>query len=195
VSDALGLVVAAAAAATSPSTPAALPPSLNASSQILHHDISIAVPSIDGLRGLAVTYERWFPASRISVGVSGQLRQSAAGDFTGITSGVGGELRWYWRASAWRSSQPAGSMVGWFVGGRIDVAVGATRDDDDDRWLGTALSLSGTGHVGYRVAPWRGLELTPTAGLLLRRELDVSGRLPGWTRAGISVGLTVGWMF
>lgn len=142
-----------------------------------------------------MAYERWFPAPRISLGMSAQLRQSAAGDFTGITSGVGGELRWYWRASAWRSSQPAGSMVGWFVGGRIDVAVGATRDAVDDRWLGTALSLSGTGHAGYRVAPWRGLELTPTVGLVLRRELDVSGRLPGWTRGGIAAGLAIGWMF
>lgn len=207
MSDALGLVVAAAAAAASPSSPATSPSSagehsdslrplsLTVSTPILEHDVSIAIPTFDGLRGLAVGYEHWLPERRISLGVSAQLRQSATGDFTGITTGLGAELRWYWRASAWRSSQPAGSMVGWFVGGRLDVALGATRDTVDERWLGTMLSLGGTGHIGYRIAPWRGLEITPTAGLLLRRELDVSGRLPGWTRGGAAAGLAIGWMF
>ena len=101
----------------------------------------------------------------------------------GVTAGlsedtdVHRELRWYWRADAWLSTQPAHSMVGWFVGGRLGVAFDATHDRADHRWLGNAAELQGTALIGYRIAPWRGLEITPSIGLGVRRDIDLSGRL------------------
>lgn len=184
MSGMLPLIVAAASAGDVPAPPVPV------------NDVSIALPSLDGLRGVQVGYERFSPARRISLGASVQLREAAVGDYTGVRAGVGAELRWYWRdVKPWLSGQPRGSMTGWFVGGRLDVAVDGTRDAVDDRWLGTMLGIGATGHVGYRIAPWRGLEITPTAGLLWRREIDLSGRLPAWSRGGIAAGLSVGWMF
>lgn len=161
----------------------------------LMNDISIALPAIDGMRGLGGAYERWLPERRLSLAASGELRESAIGDYTGLRIGLGVEVRWYWRASAWRSAQPAGSMVGWFVGGRASASIDATHDRVDHRWLGTALELEGLGVVGYRVAPWRGLEITPSFGLGLREELDLSGRLRRDHRWAMAMGLSAGWMF
>ena len=93
------------------------------------------------------------------------------------------------------STLPAGSMVGWFVGARLELAVGATHDRVDDRWLGESLEIATSALVGYRIAPWRQLEITPSLGLGTRRQLDLSGRLPSAQRATITAGLSVGWLF
>ena len=42
---------------------------------------------------------------------------------------------------------------------------------------------------------WRRLTITPSAGLELQRDIDLSGRLAGVWRPGIAFGLDVGWLF
>jgi len=189
VSDALGLVIAAAVSASPDALEARLQP------EPLYNAISIAVPTVDGFRGIGVGYERWMPGRELSISVSAHGRESASGDYTGVTGGVGAELRWYWRSDrkAWLSRQPAGSMAGWFAAARVDVAIAATHDRVSDDWLGTAVELGGTVSLGYRIAPWRGLEITPSFGLGRRREFAPG--LPDWSRGTLSLGLTAGWMF
>jgi hypothetical protein len=182
-------VAAAAATAIEPAIVTWTPP------PVLSNTISVGVPSLDGARGLQAGYERWLPDRRLGLGASVQLHESAIGDYTGIRAGVGAEVRWYWRARSFLRAQPEGSMIGWFTGGRFDIASAWTHDVPDHRWLDTGLSLGVTAEVGYRLAPWRALVITPTTGLTLRRDSDVSGRLPTWTRGGIAFGLEVGWMF
>ncbi|MBS1121798.1 MAG: hypothetical protein H6Q90_4026 [Deltaproteobacteria bacterium] len=157
--------------------------------------VSVAIPALDGLGGISVGYERFLPARKLSIAASVQLRESAAGDYTGVRTGTGVELRWYWRANhqAWLSRQPAGSMAGWFTGGRVDVSFDATHDSIDDRWLDTAVELGASAELGYRIAPWRNLEITPSWNLGWRHEF--AQRLPGWSRKTVGVGLTVGWLF
>jgi hypothetical protein len=188
MSGALPIIIAAATAGSA-STTATL------ERAPLRNAITIAVPSLDGATGAQVGYERWIPAAQISITVSAQLRESAVGDYTGIRAGVGAEIRWYFRARSFLHAQPTGSMIGWFTGGRIDVAIDGTKDLKTDRWIGTTLGIGTSALVGYRFAPWRGLEITPTTGLTWRRDIDLSGRLPGWNRGGIAGGLNLGWMF
>lgn len=157
--------------------------------------VSISVPALDGLRGLAAGYERWIPAWRISLLGLGQLRQTASGDFGATSTGVGAELRWYWNRDGWLSHLPAGSMVGWWLGARVEIAVNAIRDRVDDRWLGTGAELGASALIGYRLAPWRGLEITPSIGIGVRSQHDLSGRLSGHATRTVALGCTVGWMF
>ncbi len=157
--------------------------------------ISVALPSIDGLRGAQVSYERWCPCRRLSLAVSGQLRQTATVDFGGLTAGLGAELRWYWRARAWLTHQHRGSMVGWFVGGRVDLAADWIRDRVEDRALGTGLAFGVATRVGYRIAPWRGLEITPLTGLSWRHQIDLDGRVPSQSAFSVVFGMSLGWMF
>src|SRR5256885_759130 len=89
----------------------------------LEQAISLSIPSTDGARGAQVTYERWLPDTGWSVAVSGELRESAIGDYTGLRAGAGLAIRHYWRRDAWLSTVPAGNMVGWFYGGGGYVAV------------------------------------------------------------------------
>jgi hypothetical protein len=183
VSGALPIILAAAASSVPhPAAP-------------LENAITIAIPSLDGGRGIQVGYERWLPAHRISLTASAQLREAAVGDYTGVRAGLGGELRWYWRARSFLHAQPTGSMIGWFVSGRVDVDLDGTHDTTSERWIGTTLEVGTSALVGYRFAPWRGLEITPSAGLTWRHDIDLTGRLPGWSRGGIAGGLSAGWMF
>ncbi len=187
MSDALGLVLAAAASTADASVVAE--PELNA--------VSLSMPAVDGLRGIGGAYERWLPDRRISLSALASIRQTATGDYGAGSVGVGGELRWYWRApkGAWLSKLPANSMAGWFLGGRIELALSATHDRVADRWIGESLDLGGTALIGYRIAPWRQLEITPSVGVGARRQLDLSGRLPGYSHGVVSAGLTIGWLF
>jgi hypothetical protein len=162
---------------------------------VLWSAVSIGIPSLDGARGLQAGYEHWVPEHRLGIGVSGQLHESAIGDYTGIRAGIGAEVRWYWRARSFLRAQPEGSMIGWFTGGRFDIAGAWTHDSPDHRWLDTGISFGLTGELGYRFAPWRALVITPTTGLTFRRDVDTSGRLAPWERPGIAFGLEVGWMF
>jgi hypothetical protein len=186
VSDFLGLILAAASQTADVSA---------VSDAIDYNAVSISIPAVDGGRGLGASYERWLPERRISVAAIGQIRQTATGDYGAASVGIGGEVRWYWRANAWLSRLPAGSMVGWFVGGRIELALGATHDRVEDRWLGESLDIGTSGLIGYRIAPWRHLEITPSLGVGARRQIDLSGRLPSYNRGTLFAGLSVGWLF
>jgi hypothetical protein len=158
----------------------------------LYNAVELSIPSLDGARGFEAGYERWIPRYRISLTGTGELRESATGDYGGLRAGAGVELRYYWRASAWRSAQPAGSMVGWFVGDRIEVSVDALHDREAGRWLDSTVELGNTTLVGYRIAPWRGLAITPSLGAGWRHDF-VAGA--DWNRPTLSAGLTAGWMF
>jgi hypothetical protein len=155
----------------------------------------LALPALDGRDGVNVGYEHWLPQYRTSWVATAGWRRTATGDYRGTRLGAGGELRWYWRAHSRFSPQPAGSMVGWYLAGRIDLDGDWTYDKADARSLGTGLVVGVSGQIGYRFAPWRGLEITPSTGLELRNERDMSGRLPAWTRAGVLFGTTIGWMY
>ncbi|MFT3691731.1 MAG: hypothetical protein QM831_01235 [Kofleriaceae bacterium] len=159
--------------------------------------IEIAWPSLDTGRGIDGGYEHWFPAQRMSMILRGELREAASGDYTGIRLGVGAEADYFWRANrgAWLSVMPEGFPVGWFVGVGVYLAGDATHDDEDHRWLGTTTELGLAGRIGYRIAPWRGLLITPSVGLEGQRDIDLSGRLDGANRFGLTVGLDFGWWF
>lgn len=159
------------------------------------HAISFSLPALDGLRGIQTQYERWLPDRRISLAGSVQFRETAIGDYTSLRVGVGAELRRYWRARAKLSNQVAGSMVGWFYGGRVDALVERTHDELGDRHLGTTIELGATLRLGYRIAPWRSLEITPSISADARVDLATSGRVPAWWRPGVGFGLTAGWLF
>ena len=140
-------------------------------------------------------YERYFPQARVSLGGSGELRESAIGDYTGLRIGAGGQIRRYWRADGYLSKLHPGEMVGWFYGGGIHVDTDFTHDKADHRWLGSALEVGVNAQIGYRIAPWRQLVITPSTGIGIHHDFDMSGRLPGWTRGGLTIGLEVGWLF
>jgi hypothetical protein len=194
MSGPLALAIATAASA------AGAPPSISATSiqtDTYDHAISIAIPSLDTGRGIAGSYEHWLPAVHLSIVISGEARESAIGDYTGLRVGTGGEMRWYWRAarSPWLSALPAGNMAGWFVGAGGYVAADFTHDTVDHKWLGNALQLGVESRIGYRIVPWRQLAITPSTGLESHLDMDLGGRLPGFWRGGLSVGLDVGWLF
>ena len=177
------IALAAAAAASTPDD--------------LTQSVEVALPALETGRGLAGGYERWLPDHRLAIELRGELRESASGDYTGIRIGAGIEARWFWRThrGAWLSVLPAGTPVGWFLSAGTYVATDLTHDDEDHRWLGTALQLGGVGRIGYRIAPWRQLVITPSAGIEVQRDIDLSGRLAGVTRGGVTVGLDAGWLF
>ena len=163
----------------------------------LRQSVELAIASLDTGRGIAGGYERWFPRIGFTFELRGEIRESASGDYTGIRYGTGLEAKWFFRAhhKAWLSVLPAGNPAGWFVGAGIYAAIDTTHDDVDHRWLGTALQLGDAVRVGYRIAPWRQLTITPSTGIEIQRDLDLSGRLAGVWRYGISYGLDVGWLF
>ena len=190
----MSLVALALNAATAAEVSTTAPPPEPA---ILTRSIEVALPSLDTGRGIDAGYERWLPDRRWSFELRGELRESAAGDYTGLRFGAGVEGRWFWRAprGAWLSVLPPNSMAGWFLGAGTYVAADVTHDDVDHRWLGSALQLGVVGRIGYRIVPWRQLAITPSTGLELQRDIDLSGRLAGATRGGLAYGLDVGWLF
>jgi hypothetical protein len=155
------------------------------------HTVSVGLPGLV-YRGVAAELERDLPASRIGVVGGLQLRSTAAGDYGSTTIGVAGEVRaWLRRRAVW-TARPAGSPVGWYAAARIDLARTQLADD-----AGTALGAHRTVGlallVGYRLAPWRGLELRPYAGPAWRRDVDAAGRLAPWSRGSLALGLAAGW--
>jgi hypothetical protein len=154
---------------------------------VFAHALSLSIPSTDGLRGAQLLYEHWFPDHHLVLGVSGKLRQTAAGDYTAMQPGAGIGLRHFWRAGA--------NPRGWFYGGDVHVTTTFTHDDVDDEWLGTALTLGLGTELGYRVVPWRNLLVTGSVGLEVHSDIDTSGRLSPREMAGFTVGLEVGWRF
>ena len=154
---------------------------------VFAHALSLSIPSTDGLRGAQVLYERWLPEHKLVLGVSGTLRETAAGDYTALRPGAGVGVRHFWRAGD--------NPRGWFYGGDVHVTTTFTHDDVDNEWLGTALTVGVGSEIGYRIVPWRQLLVTGSVGLEAHTDVDTSGRLSPRLVAGLTVGLEVGWRF
>ncbi len=146
--------------------------------------LSLHLLSLGG-RTIAIEYERRLVAPHWSLVGSIGVRQNASGDYSATSQALSVELR-YWRRATLRGA---------YAGVALRLAATQTRDELDDRSLGTMFTIAEGAAIGYRFVPWRGFELTPSAGIALRTELDSSGRLPPWTRGALSAGLTAGWLF
>jgi hypothetical protein len=155
----------------------------------------LSLPSIDGRTGAEIGFERFEPRWRISTVGTISARKTASGDYRSYAGGVGVEARWFWHGRAIWTPATSGTMVGPFLGGRLDAAISHTRNLADDRDLGSTVVLGWVGMIGYRIAPWHDITLTPSLGLDLRTERDLRGRLPPATRGSLALGLELGWMF
>jgi hypothetical protein len=156
------------------------------------YDVALALPGL-GAAALAVDAERDLPARKLSLVTGLAVRRAASGDYSSSTLAIGAEARrWLKRRAIWTRHRDA--MVGWYVGGRLDVSLIRLHDDVMDSDHGQMV-VAASALAGYRIAPWRGLELTPMAGVTWRTELDLDGRLPAARRAGLTFGLAAGWMF
>ena len=100
-------------------------------------------------------------------------------------------MRYWLRRRAIWTRRPRGSAIGWYVAARVDVEHTSLRDGMDD--LGAMDTWATAALVGYRFAPWRGLEVRPYTGIAWRREWDPDGRLPPWSRGGLVLGFALGW--
>ncbi|MCB9561583.1 MAG: hypothetical protein H6708_14345 [Kofleriaceae bacterium] len=154
---------------------------------------ALALPSLT-YGGLAVDVERDLPARGFSLVGGAVIRAAATGDYGSTTLGASAEIRrWFKRRAIW-THQPRGAMIGWYLGGRLDVATMRLTDDAGAR-VGGQVTIAASVLGGYRLAPWRGLTVTPTLGLSHRVELDPDGRLPAWHRGAITFGVDLGWLF
>jgi len=156
--------------------------------------LSLSVPALS-VRALAVSYERAnVPDARFSImGLLG-ARLGATEDYSSNTLSLAAEMR-YWLTGRLPWLQAPRANVGAFVGLRLGLARTVTYDDIDDERIGHTITLTETLQLGFRFVAWRRLEITPSLGAQLRHELELAHRLPTWTRGGIALGLTAGWMF
>lgn len=155
--------------------------------------LSVHVPALASA-GLSGQYEAmaWRPS--LTWAASAGVRTSAAGDYRSWTLNVGGEIRYYFTGTAWRSRWRA-SLIGPFAGIRLDIARTATRDEQEGRALPGQITVAEYAQVGYRFALWGRVEVTPSIGLGVRTDIDQSGFLPAATRGVLTSGLTVGWLW
>ncbi len=155
--------------------------------------VSLQLASITA-RSLAVEYERalWWP--RLSLAVGAGARDTADGDYAGIAVGAGIEAR-YWLIGSALWSRLRDARVGPYAGVRLDVAHSSLTDTVQDERIGNTWSIAESLSFGYRLAFWDRLEVTPSAGLTVRTELDRTGRLPPWTQGSLSFGLALGYLF
>jgi hypothetical protein len=142
--------------------------------------------------GIDVEAEQDLPRAHVSVAGSVALRSTAGGDYDSTTTGVGAEVRYWLRRRAIWTKRPRGSAIGWYVAARLDVAHTSLRDGMDES-LGAMNTFGTAALIGYRFAPWRGLEVRPYVGLAT--HTDTGGGLPAWTRPSMSYGLSLGWTF
>lgn len=149
-------------------------------------------PRAFAAHGLAIEAERDLPAHRLSLAAALAVRSTAGGDYDSTTLGAGVELRYWLRRRAVWTHRPRGAAVGWYLAARLDLSRTALRDAMDTS-LGAMTTLGTAALVGYRFAPWRGLEVRPYAGLAVRT--DTGGGLPAWTRGSLGYGLALGWTF
>lgn len=166
-------------------------------SQTLRHDraVSVGLWSLQGLAGLQGQYEQLMANRRWSWIAGGGFRWNAGGDYSSQTLAAGGEARWWILGRAVWAKAPPRSMLGWYLGVRVDLAWTRTHDDVGARTIGQNLALAATGTLGYRFLIAGRVELTPMIGLGVTREFDLTGRLPSWPRGTGRLGLTAGWMF
>ena len=149
--------------------------------------VSVPVYSLQQAQGIAVEYERFdvIPGPWSLTGGIG-IRDAADGDYSSTATSASAEARYWFRKT---------QMRGWFVAGGFNLTWTTLTDEVDDRHVGSSLAIAETLQGGYRWVPWRTLEITPSLGLEYRTEVDLGGRLPGWSRGSLTTGLTVGWLF
>ena len=157
--------------------------------------LSLPLLSLAGAAGLGIQYERQLDARRWSLAVAVAARENAGGDYESLATSASIELRYWLQGRAVWSDLPARSMAGWFAGARFDTAWIRTRDELEDRSLGSAVGFAETATFGYRFAVRRRVEITPSIGLGVKTEVDASGRLPAWTRGDARLGVTLGWLY
>jgi hypothetical protein len=142
--------------------------------------------------GLSVEVERDLPAQHVSVVGAVSMRSTAGGDYDSMTAGLGGEVRYWLRRRAIWTKRPRGAAIGWYVAGRVDLERTSLRDGMDER-VGAMSTVAFAALVGYRFAPWRGLEVRPFTGLA--HHVESGGDLPSWHRSTLVYGLSLGWSF
>ena len=104
------------------------------------------------------------------------------------------ELRlWVLGRAPW-STLGEHAMVGPFVALREDASWTSVHDDVLDRLAGTAVELSETLSIGYRVTAWR-IAATPSLGFALTTQLDPRGRLAPITYPAAKLAITFGVLF
>jgi hypothetical protein len=150
--------------------------------------VSVPVYSLQQAQGIAVEYEQLhLLPERWSVAGGLGIRDSADADFASTSLSASAEVRYWFRNGV--------AMRGWFVGAGLDMTWTSLTDRIDDRSIGSSLAVAETVQLGYRMVPWRQLEITPSLGIELVSDVDLTGRLPVWTHGSLTTGLTVGWLF
>lgn len=157
--------------------------------------VSLPLFSMKGFGGIGVQYERFALPDRWSLAGSVAARSNVGGDYDSLGLGLGFEARYWLKGRTLWAKLPARSMVGWYLGARIDVGWTRTVDEVRDSTVGSGLAIAETGFIGYRFVIKERVEITPALGISVRTELDLHGRLPAWTRGGMATAITVGWMY
>jgi len=198
-------LVAATSSASAQPAPGASPiqaPGTTSTAEVAHTSkaptqaVSLSLAALSS-RSLAAGYERGrlLGDDRFSaLGLAG-LRRGATGDYSSTTLSAAIELR-YWLTGAvpWAHFDRR-TMVGAFAGVRLGMSSTTTQDEVDDERIGHTLSVSESLLIGFRFIAWKHLEVTPSTGLQLRHDFELDSRLPPWTRATVTLGLSAGWLF
>jgi hypothetical protein len=175
--------IAAALVATAPAARAEEPP-------VLRNALSI-YPLALFQSGFALQYERFAFPPRISVATSLGGRSGVSGDYRGLTLGAGLTGRfWLLGRSPW-SGLEGRQMIGPFAGLQIDATTTRVKHASG-RTIGAAVVFAESALLGWKIAFFRHLEITPALGLGLATEIDSSGFLPTWTRPQVHLALTAG---
>jgi hypothetical protein len=157
--------------------------------------VSLPLLSMKGFAGIGVQYERFALPDRWSLAGSVAARSNVGGDYDSLGLGIGIEARYWLKGKTLWAKLPTRSMVGWYLGARVDVGWTRTVDEVRDSTVGSGLAIAETGFIGYRFVIRDRVEITPALGISVRTELDLHGRLPAWTRGGMAGAVTVGWMY
>jgi hypothetical protein len=189
------VLLVGASLSTAAAQPSSASPELVVDQPRRERAISVGLWSLMGLSTVAGQYEQQLSQRRWSWVAGGGVRSGAGGDYRSTTLAAGGELRYWLRGRAiWSDAAPA-SMVGWFAGARVDIAWTRTVDQIRDRTAGNNLALAVTGNFGYRFLIRGRVELATWVGMGGTREIDLGGRLPGYTRPSPRLGTSLGWCF
>lgn len=134
-------------------------------------------------RGLGGSYERPLSRDLSAVALAG-VRGAARGDYESRTWAVAGELR-YWPLSS--------SSRRLLVAVHAGAAHTSLTDLVMDTHVGSAWALTQRLDVGWRWVVWDHLTITPTLGVVVREDVDRTGRLATTARPTIAFGFEVGW--
>lgn len=112
----------------------------------------------------------------------------AGADLTSRTGTLGATATW------WPFSSCARPMRRLAVSAHLSARLTFVTDDVMDERIGGSWTLTQRLDVGYRFVIFRRLTLTPSVGLGVREDLDLTGRLAGTARPIFGVGFELGWL-